>query len=137
MKYMMLVKIDAKSEAARKYAAGSPPNGKLEAAMGELREKMTKAGVLLDTGGLLPIAQGARIRLANAKLAVTDGPFIESKEVIGGYAILRTKSKEEAVQCGKDFLQIHLDILGPSFGCEMEVRQMFDPSECGPEGEKR
>ena len=88
-------------------------------------------------GDSLPIAQGARIRLANAKLAVTDGPFIESMEVIGGYAILRTKSKEEAVQCGKDFLQIHLDILGPSFGCEMEVRQMFDPSECGAEVEKR
>jgi hypothetical protein len=97
---------------------------------------MSKSGALLDVGGLLPVAKGARIGAAKGKLTVTDGPFIESKEVIGGYAILRAKSKEEALRMGKDFMKIHVDILGPSYEGELEIRQMFDPSDSGPEGEK-
>jgi len=133
MKYMMMVKLDSKSEAGRNYEAGMPPDQKLEAAMGKLMEEMTKSGALLDVGGLLPVSKGARIGAAKGKLTVTDGPFIESHEVIGGYAILRAKSKEEALKLGKDFMKIHLDILGPSYEGALEIRQMFDPSDCGPE----
>src|SRR5262249_19688854 len=124
-----MVKLSANSGAGRNYEAGLPPEPKLEAAMGKLIEKMAKSGALLDTGGLLPAAKGARIRASRGKLAVADGPFIESKEVIGGYAILRADSKEEAVKMGTDFMQLHIDILGASFEGELEVRQMFDPGD--------
>jgi len=127
----MMVKLDANSEAGRNYEAGLPAEPKLEAAMGKLIERMIKSGTLVDTAGLLPVAKGAKIRASRGKLAVTDGPFIESKEVIGGYAILRAKSKDEALKMGTDFMQLHNDILGPSFEGELEVRQMFDPGECG------
>ena len=129
MKYMMMVKLDGKSEAGRKYDVGMPPPAELEAAMGKLIGEMAKAGVLVDTGGLLPMSKGARIRAAGGKLTVTDGPFIESKEVIGGYAILRAKSKEEALKMGEDFMKLHVDILGASYEGELEIRQMFDPAD--------
>ena len=131
MRYLMMVKLNPNSEAGRNYEAGLPPEPKLEAAMGKLIEGMIKSGALVDTGGLLPAGKGAKIRASRGKLAVTDGPFIESKEVIGGYAILRAKSKEEALKMGTDFMQLHIDILGPSFDGELEVRQMFEPGECG------
>jgi hypothetical protein len=129
MKYLAMVLLDRNSEAARNYEAGLPPDPKLEAAMGEYMEAMTKLGVLLETGGLLPLADGARVRAAGGKLTVTDGPFIESKEVIGGYAILRAKSKEEAIESGKSFMQLHLDALGPAYEGTLEVRRMFDPAD--------
>ena len=129
MKYMMIVRLNAESEAGRKYEAGMPPDAKLEAAMGQLIEKLLKTGALVDTAGLLPVAKGARIQAAENKLVVTDGPFVECKEVIGGYAILRAKSKAEAVEMGRDFMQLHLDVLGPSYDGELEIRQMFDPED--------
>jgi hypothetical protein len=130
MKYLMMVKLSTNSEAGRNYQAGLPPEPKLEAAIGKLIEKMAKSGTLLDTAGLLPEAKGAKIRASRGKLTVADGPFIESKEVIGGYAILRANSKQEALKMGTDFMQLHIDILGASFEGELEVRQMFDPEEC-------
>jgi hypothetical protein len=133
MKYMMIVKLDGKNEAGRNYEAGMPPDPKLEAAMGKLMEKLMKSGAMIDTGGLLPVAKGAAIRAAGGKLTVTDGPFIEAKEVIGGYAILRANSKAEAIKMGEEFMKLHVDILGPSFEGELEVRQMFDPADGGPE----
>jgi hypothetical protein len=129
MKYIAMVMLDRNSEAASNYEAGMPPNQKLEAAMGKHMEEMTKRGVLLDVGGLLPLAKGARVRAAGGKLTVTDGPFIESKELVGGYAILRAKSKEEAIELGKAFMKIHLDTLGASYEGTVEVRQMFDPAD--------
>ena len=126
---MMMVKVDAQSETGRNFEAGMPPDAKLEAAMGQLIERMLKCGALVGRGGLLPMAKGAHVRAAEGKLAVTDGPFIESKEVIGGYAIMRAKSKEEAVQIGRDFMQLHLDVLGPAYEGELEIRQMFDPED--------
>lgn len=136
MKYMMMVKTDRNSETGRNYETGVPPDPKLMAAIGKHAEEMIKAGVLLETGGLLPISKGARVRAAGGKLAVTDGPFIESKELIGGYGILQARSKEEAIELGKNFMKIHVDVLGPSYEGELEIRQMFDPSDCGPEGAK-
>jgi len=126
MKFMMMVKLDGNSEAARNYEAGLPPDQKLEEAMARLMEKMTGSGALLGVGGLLPVAKGAQIKAAKGKLTMTDGPFIESKEIIGGYAILQTNSKEEAVELGREFMQIHLDVLGPSYEGELEIRQLFE-----------
>ena len=134
MRYMMIVKLAQNSEAGRNYEAGTPPPAELVAAMGKLDEEMP--GALLDNGKLLPFAKGARITAAGGKLTVTDGPFIESKEVIGGYAILRAGSKAEALAMGEAFMKIHVNILGPSYEAELEIREMADPSDCGPGGPK-
>jgi hypothetical protein len=131
MRYMMMVKAD------KNYETGLPPDPKLMAAVGKHAEDMAKAGVLLDNGGLLPSSKGARVRAAGGKLTVTDGPFIEAKELIGGYGILEAGSKEEAIELGKAFMKIHVDVLGPSYEGELEIRQMFEPSDCGPGAGKR
>jgi hypothetical protein len=126
MKYMMIVKLTGDSESRRNYDNGAPPDEELMAAIEKLRQRSTASGTMVDTGGLFPDARGARIKAAKGKLTVTDGPFTESKEVIGGYAILQVKSKKEALKIGEKFMQIHLDILGPSFEAEMEVREMAE-----------
>jgi len=135
MRYMMIVKLTGNSETCRNYEAGKPPTPELVAALGKLQEEMP--GALLDNGKLLPAAKGARIKAAGGKLTVTDGPFIESKEVIGGYAILRASSKKEALKMGGDYMKLHVDILGPSYEAELEIREMFDSPGCGAEGAKR
>jgi hypothetical protein len=129
---MMIVKMSRDSETGRNYEAGLPPSPELMAAMTKVREEATKSGALLDTGGLLPHAKGARIRAAGGKLSVTDGPFIESKELIGGYAILKANSKKEAVKMGEDFMQLHVNVLGPSYAAELEIREMSEAHEHGP-----
>jgi hypothetical protein len=129
MKYLAMVMIDRNSEASKNYEAGLPPDPKLTAPMGKHIEKMTKCGALVATMGLLPLAQGARVRAAGGKLSVTDGPFIESKEVIGGYAVLEAESKEAAIELTKEYMKLHLDALGESYEGTIEVRQMFDPSD--------
>ena len=136
MKYIAMVMLDRNTEAARNYEAGMPPDPKLEAAMGRHIEELTKSGNLLEAVGLLPLAQGARVRAAGGRLTVTDGPFAESKEVVGGYAILRAKSKDEAIELGKAFMKLHLDAIGPSYEGTVEVRQMFDPADFDPQGAK-
>src|SRR5579863_9065836 len=77
--------------------------------MGALFEEITKAGVMLDTAGLTPTSEGTRITWAGGTLSMTDGPFTETKEVVGGYAILQAKDKAEAIEWTKRFLQIHPD----------------------------
>ena len=119
MRFMMLVKATKDSE------AGLPPNPELMAAIGKLAEEATKRGQMVDAGGLLPTSQAARVRVAKGKTSVTDGPFAETKELVGGYAVFDLKSKEEAVEMGRRFLQIHADILGPSYEGELEIRPMF------------
>lgn len=125
MRFMMIMK------ANQNYEAGQMPDPKLIAAIAKHSEEMSKAGILLDTGGLLPSAAGARIRVGNSKMSVTDGPFAETKELIGGFAILKADSKAEAIQMGKEFLQLHIDVLGPAYEGEMEIRQMMGPEGCG------
>ena len=120
MRFMMIVKADPS------YEAGGPPNPALLAAVGRLSEEMTKAGVLLQSGGLLPSSKGARVRASGGKMTVTDGPFAETKELIGGFAILEAASKEEAIQLGKKFMQLHIDALGQAYDGTLEVRPMFD-----------
>jgi hypothetical protein len=90
--------------------------------MGKLIEEGMKAGWLIATEGCLPSALGARVRSTNGKVIVTDGPFTESKEVVGGFAILRANSKEEAIQSAKDFL----NVVGEG---ECELRQIYEAGE--------
>ena len=106
--------------------ADAPPSQALMDAIGKLSQEMVQKGVMLDMGGLLPTATGARIRLSGGKLTVTDGPFTEAKEVVGGYAIVKANSKAEAVEMGRRFMQLHADILGSGYQMELEIRQMFD-----------
>ena len=96
--------------------------------MGKLVEEMTRNGQLISTAGLRPTAEGVRVRLRRGKLSTVDGPFMETKEVIGGYAILEAKSKEEAIELTRRFLKIH----GEDWDIECEVRQLDGP-EFGPE----
>ena len=119
MRFMMIIKANKDSE------AGAPPNPALMAAVAKLADEATKAGVMIDAGGLLPSSQGARIRLSRGKTSVIDGPFAETKELVGGYAIFDLKSKVEAIQMGTRFMQVHGDILGPSYEGELEIRPMF------------
>jgi hypothetical protein len=81
----------------------TPPSLEHIAQMGKLIEESMKAGVLLATEGCLPSALGARVRRSEGKITVTDGPFAETKEVIGGFAILQANSKEEAIDSPRDF----------------------------------
>jgi hypothetical protein len=90
--------------------------------MGKLIEEGTKAGWLLATEGCLPSALGARVRLSGGKLTVTDGPFTEAKELVGGFAILRTNSKEEAIELAKQFLPVAGD-------GECELRQLYEAGQ--------
>jgi len=89
------------------------------AAMGQLVEEGRKAGWLLSTEGCLPTARGARVRRSEGQVTVTDGPFTESKEVVGGFAILQANSKEEAIELAKTFLS-HV---GQG---ECELRQLYE-----------
>ncbi|WP_406725972.1 YciI family protein [Streptomyces sp. GD-15H] len=100
-RYLSLVRIDESN------APAEGPSPELMQRMGELIEEMTKAGVLLDTAGLTPTAQGTRVRYEGGQLAVTDGPFTESKEVIGGYALMQAKDRAEAIEWAKRFLKVH------------------------------
>ncbi|MGH9791748.1 MAG: YciI family protein [Candidatus Acidiferrales bacterium] len=99
-----------------------PPTEDEMATMGRLIEDGMKAGYLLAVEGCLPSARGARVRLSNGKLSVTDGPFTESKEVIGGLAILQANSKQEAIELAKQFLHVAGD-------GECELRQLYEAEQ--------
>jgi len=119
MKYLAFIR---NSESQRETV---PPPAMMEA-MGKFVERSLKDGSLVDTGGLLPSKDGFRIRLAGGEINVTDGPFTESKEVIGGWAILNAASKAEAVRIATEFMALHRKHW-PEFEGESEVRPMFDP----------
>ena len=98
------------------------PTPELMEAMGKMADREIKAGRMIDSGGLTPLAQGARVAIVGGKIAVTDGPFIETKEMIGGYAIFEFKNKEEAVAAAVDFMQLHIDHM-PGWEGTCEVRE--------------
>lgn len=102
-----------------------PPPPALMAAMDVFIAKHMREGNVVDTGGLLPSKDGARIRLAKGKLTVTDGPFSETKEIIGGWAILQAATKAEALRFATEFMELHRQHW-PEFEGECELRQMFD-----------
>ena len=101
---------------------GAPPTQEEMARMGKLVEDGMKAGFLLAVEGCMPSATGARVRLSNGKLSVTDGPFTESNEVIGGLAILQANSKGEALELVQQFLKVAGD-------GECELRQIFEAEQ--------
>ena len=115
MRFLSMIRVDEKSSKV--------PSEQLMSDMGKLIDEMTRAGVLVSTAGLRPSAEGVRIRLRRGQLSASDGPFTEAKEVIGGYAILEAKSKEEAVELTKRFLRVH----GDEWDIECELRQLDGP----------
>lgn len=106
---------------------GPPPQALMDA-MGPFIDDWFKAGKLVDTGGLAPTAEGSRVRLSGKKINVIDGPFSEAKEIVGGWAILECSSREEAVEAGKAFMDLHLKHW-PEFEGECEIRQIFGPRD--------
>jgi hypothetical protein len=109
--------------------AGVMPDQKLISAMMKYNEDLAKAGVLLALDGLQPSSKGARIRFSGGKRIVTDGPFTEAREVIGGYWLWQVKSKAEAIEWASRCPAAEGDTL--------EVRQVYEMSDFGPEVERR
>ena len=103
-----------------------PPTPELMEAMHKLADREIKAGRMLDSGGLMPLATGAQVRIADGKLSVVDGPFVEAKEVIGGYAIFELQGKEEAVASATEFMQLHKNFM-PGWEGTCELRAFAGP----------
>jgi hypothetical protein len=97
-------------------------------AMGEFVEASMKSGKIVETAGLQPTAKATSVRLSGGKLKVTDGPFAEAKEVVGGFAIVEAKSKAEAIELATQFMELHR-VHWPTFEGECEVRQYEDVGE--------
>src|SRR5215475_16127317 len=109
MRFMMLVKAD------KDFEAGVPMNPELESAFAKFIADATARGTMVAVGRLLPTSCGVRVRAASGKISVIDGPFAETKELIGGFAIFELKSKEEVVEHCKQLMQVFLDFMGPSY----------------------
>ena len=122
MRFMMLVKASKASE------AGAMPDDSLIAAMTKYNEEMAKAGILLDLAGLQPSSKGARIKFADGRPTIVDGPFAETKELIAGYWLIQVKSKEEAIDWAKRCPSPH----GEGAEGEIELRQVFELEDFGP-----
>jgi len=123
MRYLSITRGSEESNPNQESAGAVRPPAALMEAIEQLIEKYMKEGVLIDTGGLAPSQQGFRTRLARGQLTTTDGPFSESKEVIGGWAIFEADSKAEALRLTTEFLDLHLKHWPESKGeFETEVR---------------
>ena len=116
MKYLMLIKHSEKQQ------TGPIPRG-LQDAMGTFVAKGFSDGTLKDTAGLKGTAQGFRVRSRDGTLSMTDGPFTEAKEIIGGYALVDVKSDTEARDLAQQFMELHR-VHWPEFDCECEVRPL-------------
>jgi hypothetical protein len=118
MRFMVIVKASERSE------SGQMPSPEMLARMGAFNEELVKAGILLAGEGLQPSSKGARISFGGSKPVVTDGPFTETKELVGGFWILQAKSKEEVVAW----------ISRAPFedGEQVEIRQVFEMEDFGP-----
>jgi len=123
MKYLTFIRH------SENYRKGPPPAALMQA-MGAFVAKSKQDGTLVDTGGLLPSKDGFKIRLKQGDLRVTNGPFTETNEVIGGWAILDCATHEDAVRAASAFMELHR-VHWPEFEGECEVRPMFDPGK-GP-----
>jgi len=118
MRFMYIVKHPGPS--------ANPPSPKMMEAMHKLADREIKAGRMIDSGGLMPVETGAQVRIADGKLSVIDGPFVETKEVVGGYAIFELRDKEEALAMAKEFMQMHLDFM-PGWEGTCELRAFAGP----------
>ena len=114
MRYMMFIKH------TEDYRQADVPASLYED-MGKFIEETTKSGNFISGAGLQPSSAGARVRLSGGKISVTDGPFVESKEIVGGYAIIDAKSREEALDIARRFMELHLKHW-PTFEGESELR---------------
>ena len=123
MRFMMMVKH------GENYS-GLPPKALMDA-MDHITQEAVKNGTMVMAGGLAATAHSHRVRLSGGKISVIDGPFTETKEVIGGFAIMDFKSKEEALEAAKDFMDLHRQHW-PGWEGESEVRQMFRPEDFPP-----
>ncbi len=119
MKFMMMAKTSPKNES-------QPATPAMMEAMGKLIEKYVKAGKMVSLGGLRSTKFGAEARLKDGKITITDGPFTEAKEVIGGYAIMEAASLDEAKEFAREFLQLHVDVMGDDYEMTSEIRPMAD-----------
>ena len=115
MRFLSMIRVDE--------TRGQVPSKQLRQDMGKPIEEMTREGALIRTAGLRPTSEGARVRLRQGKLSAVDGPFTETKEVIGGFAILEAKSMQEAIELTKRFLRVH----GDEWDIECEVRPIDGP----------
>jgi hypothetical protein len=122
MRFMMLVK----------HAQDSgPPPKELMDAIGALAAEAVKSGAMVLNGGLAPAAQSSRVRLARGQLTTIDGPFTESKELVGGFAVIEFESKKAAVESAQHFMDLHRQHW-PGWEGECEVRQIFGPDDFPP-----
>src|SRR3954470_16352000 len=121
MRYMMFIKHP------EDFSLDNVPQS-MFGAMGEFVQAGFKSGVLKDTAGLEPTAKGTRFKLSKGKISQVDGPFTESKEIVGGYAIVETKTHEEALKLAHEFMELHR-IHWPAFEGECEVRPMQADSQ--------
>ena len=122
MRYMMIVK------GSENLAESGPPPAALFEAIERLGEELTRNGTMVSFGGLKPTSSGARMRITNGQIVTTDGPFTESKEVIGGFSILDLASKEEALQYARTFMELHR-LHWPSWEGETEIRLMYEEED--------
>jgi len=122
MRFMMLVKSGENK--------GLPPKELMDA-IAKLAEDSNKAGTMIATGGLAPTSMSTRVRVSRGQLTTTDGPFTEAKEVVGGYAVFELKSKEEAIEGAKRFMELHKKHW-PGWEGETEIRQIFGPEDFPP-----
>lgn len=119
MRFLSLIRIDEKT--------GQKPSQRLLDELGQLMEAMSREGKLVTTAGLRPTKEGVRMRSRHGKLSTTEGPFVEAKEVIGGYMMLEAGSMNEALELTERFLKAHRD----EFDMECEVRPLDGPEFCG------
>ena len=124
MRFLSMIRLDERT--------GQAPSEQLMQDMGQLIEEMTREGTLVRTAGLRPTKEGRRVRLTKGRLSTVDGPFVETKEVIGGFAILEAPSMDAAIELTKRFLRVH----GDAWEIECEVRQLDGP-EFGSEAPGR
>jgi hypothetical protein len=115
MRFLSMIRVDENS--------GQVPSQQLMDDMGKLIDEMTREGTLVRTAGLRPTREGKRVRLRNGQLSTVDGPFTETKEVIGGFAILEAASMAAAIELTKRFLRVH----GDTWDIECEVRPIDGP----------
>jgi hypothetical protein len=120
MQFLMLINIANNAD----YEAGWAPPPELDVAMGELIGEWSKDGTLVSAAGLRPTSQGARVTITPGETLVTDGPFTEAKEVIGGFFLLEAKDRTAAVELTRKFVELHRKVLGDSFHLKCEVRQV-------------
>jgi len=112
--------------------SGPPPPALMEA-LEKLSEEASKGGTILEAGGLAPTAMSNRVRLAKGKVTVIDGPFAETREVVGGFAVFEVETKQEMIDATVKFMELHREHW-PGWEGETEVRQVFGPDDYPPHG---